>query len=156
MFLTSGGRSLHIINTDDRNGHKVRISIIRYMNELYISVDPGHFTSMPPVPDITGKSYNPELIDVRGLFTPQIEDQVDLAPLPGFFIHETYDIVVEGYRGTLTVCRGHVSIYLITGTLPPAPPAPHLALYHFAGIVALVLICIVVVLKRKILKRWFV
>jgi len=90
MFLTLSGRSLHIKNTFDCEGKKIRVSIIRHMNEIYISIDPGHFTSMPPVPDLTGKPYNPELIDVRGLFTPHIERQVDLTPPSDFVIRRTY------------------------------------------------------------------
>jgi len=50
MFLTLSGRSLHIRNTFDYEGKKIRVSIIRHMNEIYISVDPGHFTSMPLYP----------------------------------------------------------------------------------------------------------
>ena len=158
MFLMLSGRSLHIRNTSDCEGKKIRVSIIRYMNEIYISVDPGHFTSMPPVPDLIEKPYSPELIDTRGLFTPQIERQVDLTPPSDFVERRTYDIVVLNYKGTLTVCRGHVSVYLVTGALPTAPPAPRLNVYYIvAGILALAIVLVVIVLrKRKILKgRWF-
>lgn len=154
MFLTSSGRSLHITNTYDCNGKEIRVSIIRYMNELYISVDPGHFTSMPPVPEAKREPFNSELIDVKGLFTPHIENQVDLTPPSTFFTRRNYDIVVMGYKGTLVVVRGHVSIYVITGPLPTAPPDSNIFL---AGVLALVLILSIVVLKkRKTLKeRWF-
>ncbi len=158
MFLMLSGRSLHIRNTSDCEGKKIRVSIIRYMNEIYISVDPGHFTSMPPVPDLMEKPYSPELIDTRGLFTPQIERQVDLTPPSDSVERRTYDIVVLNYKGTLTVCRGHVSVYLVTGALPTAPPAPRLNVYYIvAGILALAIVLVVIVLrKRKILKgRWF-
>jgi len=62
------------------------------------------------------------------------------------------------YKGTLIVCRGHVSVYLITGALPTAPPAPRLDIYYIvAGILALAIVLVVIVLRRrKILKgRWF-
>lgn len=154
MFFTSSGRSLHIINTYDCNGKEIRVSIIRYMNELYISVDPGHFTSMPPVPEAKREPYNSESIDVKGLFTPQIENQVDLTPPPTFFTRRTYDIVVMGYKGTLVVVRGHVSIYVITGPLPTAPPDSNIL--YVAGVLLVLILSIIVLKKRKTLKeRWF-
>ena len=153
MFLELSGRSLHIRNTYDHEGKKIRISIIRNMNEIYISVDPGHFTSMPPVPELTDEPYTPKLIDVRGLFTPQIESQADLTPPSDFVIRRTYYIVVMNHKGILTVCRGHVSIYLITGALPTAP-APSSNIYYIAGgILAIIVVLLVIIVKKKILKE---
>lgn len=154
MFLVLSGRSLHMRNIYDHEGKKIHVSIIRNMNEIYISVDPGHFTSMPPVPDLLDEPYSLELIDVRGLFTPQIESQGDLAPPPDFVIRRTYDIVIMNHKGTLTVCRGHVSIYLILGPLPTFP-APDFTIYYIAGVIlALVVFSLVIIVKkRKILKK---
>jgi hypothetical protein len=154
MFLVLSGRSLHMRNTYDHEGKKIRVSIIKNMNEIYISVDPGHFTSMPPVPDFADEPYSLELIDVRGLFTPQIEIQGDLIPPPDFVIRRTYDIVIMNHEGTLTVCRGHVSVYLIIGPIP-AVPAPDFTIYYIAGVIlALVVFSLVIIVKkRNILKK---
>ena len=156
MFLELSGRSLHIRNTYDHEGKKIRISIIRNMNEIYISVDPGHFTSMPPVPELTGKPYAPELIDVRGLFTPQIESQGDLTPPLEFCVRRTYDIVIMDYKGTLVVCRGHVSLYLVTGALPTAPPGSNVNIYYLGvilGIAVSVIFVVIIMRKKKILNK---
>jgi hypothetical protein len=151
-FLRLSGRSLHIRNTYDHEGKEIRVSIIRNMNEIYISVDPGHFTSMPPVPDLTGKPYTPNPIDVRGLFTPQIESQGDLTPPQEFFVRRTYDIVVTDYKGTLVVCRGHVSVYIVTGPLPTAPPDSNINIYCLGGILILI-VFVVIIIRKKILKQ---
>ena len=156
MFLDLSGRSLHIRNTYDHEGKKIRISIIRNMNEIYISVDPGHFTSMPPVPELTDEPYNPELIDVRGLFTPQIESQADLTPPLEFFVRRTYDIVIMDYKGTLVVCRGHVSLYIVTGALPTAPPGSNVNIYFLGvilGIIVSVIFMVIIMRKKKILNQ---
>ncbi|MBU7026562.1 MAG: hypothetical protein HXS48_06440 [Theionarchaea archaeon] len=152
MFDLSKERYLYIRNTYDYNGEKINITVRRYKANIDINVDDGHFSGIPQdpqsTPSPTEEPITPQMIDVKGLFTPQIESQVDLTPPSDFKTKQTYDITVMGYKGTLKMWRGHVSIYFrnIGGLSPtPTPPGPkslisQVIYYGFIGIFILAFI----------------
>ena len=117
MFDVYNGSHKYIRNTFDHNDTKIRVSIDRSTTSIYISISPGHFRGE--------LSEAPEMIDTRGLFTPQIESQVNLIPPSNFKTKREYNIEVMGYKGKLDVSRGHVSIYFVNiGGLSPTPTYP--------------------------------
>ena len=77
------------------------------------------------------------MIDTRGLFTPQIESQVNLIPPSNFKTKREYHIEVMGYKGRLEVSRGHVSVFFRNiGGLSPTPTYPDPtgnAIYYIYG-----------------------
>lgn len=155
MFDFSKERYLYIRNTYDYNGEKIHITVRRYKTNIDINVDDGHFSGIPKEPQSTLSStedpITPQMIDVRGLFTPQIESQVDLTPPSTFKKIRKYDISVMEYKGTLEIWRGSVSIYFrnIGGLSPtPTPPGPKSFISQvlycgFTGIFILVIILVI-------------
>jgi hypothetical protein len=122
---------VYIRNIYDHNGKEAHVSVGRYVTEIHISVSPGHFTGIRQAPEEGPASpmeiplKPPEMVDARGLFTPQIECQVDLTPPSDFRECRKYDIVIMTYEGTLEVCRGVVSIHFKNiGALSPTPTPP--------------------------------
>jgi hypothetical protein len=149
VFDKSYGQYTYIRNTFDCNEIKIKNSISRTATEVHISISPGHFR---------GETYvHPQMIDTKCLFTTQIKNQVDLTPTSSFKKTQTYDIEVMGYKGTMNVSRGHVSIYFVNiGELTPSPTHPDptgTAIYYvYAGFI--VLIFVIVVLVIYIIRRW--
>jgi hypothetical protein len=148
MFDDYDGRYTYIRNTFDCNGTKIKIFMDRSWTEVYISVTPGHFREVSP---------HPQMIDTKGLFTPQIESLADLAPPSSFKETRTYNIEVIGYKGVLSVSRGHVSFYFGNiGGLTPLPTHPDptgTAIYYvYGGFIAL--ICGIVFLVIFVWRRW--
>jgi hypothetical protein len=122
---------VYIRNMYDKNGKEAHVSVGHYRTEIHISVSPGHFTGIGqapeegPVSPIEIPLKPPEMVDARGLFTPQIERQVDLTPPSDFGECRRYDIVIMTYEGTFEVCRGMVSIHFRNiGALSPTPTPP--------------------------------
>jgi len=166
MFdISEGGGSTYIRNTYDHSGKEIHVSIHRYVTEIHISVIPGHFAGIPQVPaeglsSPTVEPHTPEMVDARGLLTPQIENQVDLTPPSDFGKCRKYTIVIMTYKGTLDVCRGDVSIHFrnIGAYSPtPTPPGPisFISKVLYYGFIALFVLVIVlagygiVVLRRR-------
>ena len=143
MFDTYDGRYTYIRNTYDCNGTKINIAIDRTTTTVYISVSSGHFRGE--------KSVHPQMIDTRGLFTPQIESQVDLIPPSNFKTKNEYKIEVMDYKGILNVSRGHVSLYFGNiGELTPTPTYPDptgTAVYYlYGGFLAIIFGIVILVL----------
>ena len=97
------------------------------------------------------------MIDTRGLFTEQIQQQVDLTPPSNFKTTRTYSVEVMDYKGILEVSRGKVSLYFINiGQLSPTPthpdPTGNAIYYIFGGIFALIIASIIIgiiILRRR-------
>lgn len=157
---------VYIRNIYDHNGKEAYVRVGRYGTEIHINVSPGHFTGIRqapeegPVspPEIPSKP--PEMIDARGLFTPQIERQVDLTPPSDFGECRRYDIVIMTYEGTLEVCRGNVSIHFKNiGALSPTPTPPgprsfisRVIYYGFISFLVLVVVLtalVIIKLRRR-------
>jgi hypothetical protein len=164
MFDISENRYIYIRNTYDHNEQKINITIRRVGTDINIYVDNGHFSGIPQepqsTPSPTEEPITPQMIDVRGLFTPQIESQVDLTPPSTFKETRRYDISVMGYKGTLEMWRGHVSIYFKNiGGLSPTPTYPTPtgnAIYYLLGgflAILLVIAILVVLVWRKWRKK---
>jgi hypothetical protein len=151
MFeMDEGGSYTYIRNTYNDNGKEVHVWIHRYVTEIHIAIDHGHFTRTP--------HYSPpEIINVKGLLTPQIGNQVDLTPPPDIGKCRTYDIVIMTYEGTLEVCMSGVTIYFRNiGAYTPRPthpdPTGNTIYYIVAGILILILapvVFVVIKLRRK-------
>ncbi|MBU7019400.1 MAG: hypothetical protein HXS44_17980 [Theionarchaea archaeon] len=142
MFDIQDGSYIYIRNTLDHNKREIGIRMSRSETDVHISVNPGHFGT---------SSAFPEMIDTRGLFTPQLESQVDLTPPSTFKETRRYDIEVMGYRGILNVSRGHVSFYFGNiGGLSPSPtyptPTGYAIYYLVGGSIALILGIVVFVI----------
>jgi hypothetical protein len=116
VFDVDNEHFTYIKNTYDCDKRKIHISVRRYPTKIYISVRDGHFR------ELSGFS---EMIDTRGLFTEQIERQVDLTPPSNFKTTRTYCIEVMDYKGILEVSRGKVSVHFMNiGALSPTPTPP--------------------------------
>ena len=144
MFdFSAEGYHVYIRNIYDHNGKKAHVRVGRYVTVIHISVSPGHFTGIPQAPEEESPSPTetplspPEMVDARGLFTSQIERQVDLTPPSDIGKCRRYDIVIMTYEGTLGVCRGNVSIHFKNiGALSPTPTYPDPtgnAIYYIYG-----------------------
>ncbi|MGD2248271.1 MAG: hypothetical protein PVF58_07670 [Candidatus Methanofastidiosia archaeon] len=149
MFDKSYGQYTYIRNTYDCNEIKIKISISRTATEVHISISPGHFR---------GETYvHPQMIDTKCLFTHQIESQVDVTPTSSFKKKRTNLIEIMGYKGTMNVSRGHVSIYFGNiGELTPTPTHPDptgTAIYYvYAGFIVIILgivVLVIYIIKRR-------
>jgi hypothetical protein len=143
MFDVQDESYIYIRNAYDCNGEKIFIAMDKTATEVYISVSPGHFRGE--------QSVNPQMIDTKGLFTPQIESQVDLTPPSTFKKTRKYDIEVMSYKGKFNVSRGHVSLYFGNiGELTPSPthpdPTGYAIYYVIGGFIALILGIVVLVI----------
>lgn len=142
MFDVQDGSYIYIRNTYDYNKREIGIRMSRSETDVHISVNPGHFGT---------SSAFPEMIDTRGLFTQEIESQVDLTPPSTFKKTRRYDIEVMGYKGIVNVSRGHVSFYFGNiGGLSPSPtyptPTGYAIYYLLGGFIALIVGIVVLVI----------
>ena len=149
MFDVYNGSLMYIRNTFDCNDTEIRVVMKRSATDVYISVNPGHFGKL---------SGFLEMIDTRGLFTPQIESQGDLTPPSNFKKTREYNIEVMDYKGSLGVSRGQVSIYFVNiGGLSPTPTHPDPtgnAIYYVYGgffvlIFTIAVLCMIVWRRRR-------
>jgi hypothetical protein len=143
-------------NTYDSDGREIHLSVHKYVTEIYMSFIPGHFTGIPQLPAEgsafpTIESHTPRMVDARGLFTPQIENQVDLTPPSDFGECQKYNIVIMTYKGSFDVCRGGVTVYFRNiGALSPTPTHPDptgTAVYYlYGGFLAIIFGIVILVL----------
>jgi len=145
------GDCTYIRNTYDYDGKEIHISMRKYSTRVNISILQGHFRKPSPPLD---KIY------VKGLFTEEIENQVDLTPAKDYSTTRRYYIEVLDYKGILSVSRAQVSVYF--GNLggpdptptPPGPPSPILQVIFYGFIGFIILLCLIITLiLYKIKKR---
>ena len=131
----------YIRNTYDHDGNENFIIMRKYPTEIYLSILRGHFRKPSPLLD---KIY------VKGLFTEEIERQVDLTPPEDFTTIRKYYIEVLEYKGTLSVSRAHVSIYFQNlgapdpTPTPPGPPSPICKYMYLVFTGVFFLICLII------------
>ena len=156
MFdFSEKGYHVYIRNIYDHNGKEAHVRVGRYITDIHIGVSPGHFTGIPqePTEELSSSSMEPhipEMVDARGLFASQIENQVDLTPPSDFGKCRRYTIVIMTYKGTLKVCRGDVSIHfknIGTYSPTPTPPGPmsFISKVLYCGFIAIFVFMIVLV-----------
>ncbi len=123
------------------NGKEIHISINKNPTRINILILFGHFREPRPPLD---KIY------VKGLFTEEIENQVDLTPAKDFSTRRRYYIEVLDYKGILSVSRAKVSVYFGNlGGPDPTPPGPpsfisYVIFYGFIGII--IVVCLIITL----------
>jgi len=130
------------------NGKEIHISINKNPTRINILILFGHFREPRPPLD---KIY------VKGLFTEEIENQVDLTPAKDFSTRRRYYIEVLDYKGILSVSRAKVSVYFgnLGGPDPtptPPDPIPNTPYYIFGGIFTGI-ICIIIISLIYLKKR---